>query len=289
VLDSESVDESKAICKKYGIEPVNIPQKEFNHGLTRNKGAALATGDLLYFTVQDAWIAEADMLQRMAQHFSDAAVQSVTGMQAIPHEPDKNPALWFKRMTEPVPGPAQFPPGEFAKLSGRQQIAFCRWDNVNSMYRATALKENPFTKTNLSEDIIWAKDALTMGWKIVKDPALLVYHYHHHSFRYNFRVNYAVFYADKKIFHILPAYPHVFVPLLKRAKVLFNSKQLSFPEKAGWFFHNAGIFASHTAAVIIFRAVSFFGGQRLLSKSLHFFCAAIPQGKQFTKKNRQDD
>jgi len=43
----------------------------------------LQQADLLYFTVQDAWIAETDMLRRMAQHFSDAAVQSVTGMQAI--------------------------------------------------------------------------------------------------------------------------------------------------------------------------------------------------------------
>jgi rhamnosyltransferase len=284
VLDSESTDDSKSICLKYGAQVLTIPKETFNHGLTRNIGVEKATGELIYFTVQDAWICETDMLKKMASLFSDAAVQSVTGMQAIPHEVDKNPALWFKRFSKPEVYIAQFNPELFKGLSGSEQMQYCRWDNVNSMYRKSALIAQPFIETNLSEDIVWAKQALEKGWKILKDPSLVVYHYHHQTFRYNFRVNYSVFYADRVFFGILPSYPTVFMPFLRRVKAICNRKEISIWSKPIWICHNAGIFLAHTSAVFIFRCCLFFGGQKLLNKSFSLFCSAIPQGKHLANK-----
>ncbi|MCC6544057.1 MAG: glycosyltransferase family 2 protein [Nitrospirae bacterium] len=54
VIDSGSSDNSKEIAAGFGAVIIDIPQKEFNHGMTRNTGAAKATGDYLVFTVQDA-------------------------------------------------------------------------------------------------------------------------------------------------------------------------------------------------------------------------------------------
>ncbi|MEO6838770.1 MAG: glycosyltransferase family A protein, partial [Ginsengibacter sp.] len=102
VLDSMSTDNSKEIALKYQAKVIEIPDGTFNHGLTRNLGVQHATGELIYLTVQDAWIADDDMLEKMSKHFEDTEVQSVTGMQATPHEKDKNPARWFKRYSEPV-------------------------------------------------------------------------------------------------------------------------------------------------------------------------------------------
>ena len=54
VLDSESMDNSVQIAGEFGAKVITIPQSEFNHGRTRNIGAAEASGDYIVFTVQDA-------------------------------------------------------------------------------------------------------------------------------------------------------------------------------------------------------------------------------------------
>ena len=284
VLDSASIDNSVEIALQHGAKVLNIPAEEFNHGLTRNVGITNATGELVYFTVQDAWLADVNNLQIMADHFKDIKVQSVTGMQAIPHDLDKNPALWFKRSGKPFTETFIFEAGTFNKLTGNQQLSFCRWDNVNSMYRKTALLSLPFVETNLSEDIIWAKQALENGFKIIKDPALVVYHYHHQTFVYNFKVNYSVFYADKKIFGVLPNYSKVVLPLLRRFKTIIINRQISMWSKPLWILHNVGMYAAHVIAVTIFRTSFFLGNQTLLDRSLKYFCKQVPQGKLATHK-----
>ena len=148
------------------------------------------------------------------------------------------------------------------------------------MYIKTALLQQPFVKANLSEDMIWAKVALEKGWKIIRDPSLLVYHYHHHTFSYNFRVNYSVAYEDRRIFGIKPSYPKVFIPFLKRINVIRKNKHISTITKPAWILHNAGMFLAHTLCVFVFRTILFFGGQNLLDKSLKLFCNTVPQGKQ---------
>ena len=281
VLDSASTDESVAIASNYGAKVIDISPVEFNHGLTRNVGVKRATGDLVYFTVQDAWLADVDNLQKMADHFNNKEVQSVTGMQAIPHDFNKNPALWFKRSGEPIAEVYLYNEKQpFSRLPPLQQKQICCWDNVNAMYRKSALLEQPFVRTSLSEDMIWAKQALEKGWKIVRDPSLVVYHYHHHTFSYNFKVNYAVAYEDIKVFGIKPAYPSIIIPFLKRVNSVRKNNRILMLSKPGWVLHNAGMYTAHFFSVFIFRTALFFGGEKLLDKSLRFFCNTITQGKK---------
>lgn len=280
VLDSESSDRSFEIAQQYGAKIIKIPAEQFNHGLTRNIGIKQATGDLVYFTVQDAWLAEVNNLQIMSDHFNDISVQSVTGMQAIPHDLNKNPALWFKRISKPVIEVYQYSKENFNSLAPIKQKQICCWDNVNSMYRKTALIELPFDKTNLSEDMIWSKKALEKGWTIIRDPAIVVYHYHHHEFCYNFKLNYSVAFEDKRIFGLRPSLPSIFIPLVKRIYTIVINKSLSIQQKIFWIFHNAGMFFSHTLSVFIFRMILLFRNEKLLERSLFLFSRRVPQGKQ---------
>jgi rhamnosyltransferase len=280
VLDSASTDNSKAIAERFGATFIDIEPGSFNHGLTRNLGVQHAKGDLIYLTVQDAWMANENMLQQMAAYFDDKAVQSVTGMQATPHEPDKNPARWFKRFSEPVAEWRQFEQGAFANLPALEQLALSRWDNVNSMYRRTALLQQPFVKTNLSEDMIWAKQAQERGWKIVRDAGLVVYHYHHHGFSYTFRVNYSEFYVVKKVFGILPPYPPVIMDFLKSVRVIFKNNTIGFLKKLSWVLHNFLLQTAKLLSVLSFRILYFMGSQKGIDKGLKLFCSAVPQGKQ---------
>lgn len=280
ILDSASVDESKSIALKYGALLFDIPAENFNHGLTRNFGVENAHGNFIFLTVQDAWIANNDMLEKMVKHFEDSEVESVTGMQAVPHEKNKNPALWFRRKSTPIAEKWHFLAGNFEQLEPYKQKEICCWDNVNAMYRKTALVAQPFIKANLSEDMVWSKGALEKGWKIIRDPSLVVYHYHHHSFGYSFKVNFLEFYSAKKEFGILPYYPATIIPFLKRAKTIFENRNISWTKKPKWILHNAVMISAHLLSVITFRFAYFLGNQKLIDKALKFFCPSIPQGNQ---------
>ena len=281
VLDSMSTDGSREIALKQHAKVIDVPAGTFNHGLTRNLGVQHASAGLIYFTVQDAWIAEEDMLQKMVNHFEDAAVQSVTGMQATPHEADKNPVKWFKRFTPPIAEERVFKAGEFKNLTPEKQLLLSRWDNVNAMYRKQALMQQPFAATGLAEDIIWAQQALQKGWKMVNDSSLLVYHYHHHGFGYTFKISYAEYNIVNSQFSLLPPFPPA-LSFFKSLNTLAKNKSVPLIKKGYWAFHNAGIFSAQLLAVITFRLARFAGGQKLVDKGLHFFCAETPQGKQAT-------
>jgi rhamnosyltransferase len=278
VLDSGSTDGSVKIGQRYGAEIIDIAPNTFNHGLTRNIGVEHATAPLLYFTVQDAYLAENDQLERMATHFKDEQLQGVVGMQAVPHDRDKNPALWFKRITKPNTVVRHFPDGSFARLSLQDQFQHCAWDNVNAMYRKTALEAVPFMETSFAEDWFWAKDALTAKMKIAYDPALVVYHYHHRSFGYSFRVEYIINYNFFCRFGVSPTVPAVLRPLLTGWKRIWTNNVVELKEKLYWTGHHLSSIAGNYSSHLIFIVISRFCSQKMLDKSVLFFCKTTPQG-----------
>jgi rhamnosyltransferase len=279
VLDSMSTDNSREIAKRFGAKIISVPNGTFNHGLTRNMGVQQSNGELIYFTVQDAYLPEGDQLKRMAAHFNEDKIVSVTGIQGIPNDVDKNPALWFKRFTNPVPEVKYFPQERFEKLTAREKLSNSGWDNVNAMYRKSALEKLPFRKTDFAEDALWAVDALGLGWKIIRDPSLLVYHYHYQAFSYSFKSSYILSYTFWSYFKVIPSFPRVIIPFIENAYTLIKRNQIPFSEKIKWIIHNLFRILANLFSVIIFRLTLLLGGQKLLDKSYRFFCTIIPQGK----------
>lgn len=286
VLDSNSTDKSVSIAKGFGAKVIDIKLSEFNHGLSRNVGANDAAGEFIYFTVQDAYLAENDQLQKMLKHFTDSEIQAVTGMQAIPNDPDKNPAMWFKRYSTPKIEIRHFSGNSFSALSKKDKLENSRWDNVNAMYRASALKTLPFREVSFAEDALWAFDALSRGWKIIRDSSLVVFHYHHQSFRYTFNTNYIINYTFWQNFHVMPSFQPTVKPLLQNGFTLYKRKQLLLVEKVKWFAHNAIRYIAAFCSVGTFRLAYFFGKQKLLDKTFHYFCSIVPQGSLQKKSNK---
>jgi len=278
VLDSASTDNSVAIAKEYGAEVVPVAPADFNHGLTRNLGAAIATGNLIYFTVQDAAIAEPDMLHKMAAHFNDTLVQGVVGIQGIPERTDTNPALWFRRYTQPVIETRYYPNGSFAHLTEQQQFEQSNWDDVNAMYRKSALQQIPFRETNFSEDWLWANEALKAGMKIIRDPSLMVYHYHHLYFSYVLSTQYIVNYYFQVYFQQLPHFPSLFKPLMQRTYTLFAKRKLPITQKCYWVFHNGLALLANLLSVCIFRLLYALGKEKGIKQGYQLICKKVPQG-----------
>ena len=280
ILDSRSTDNSREIACKYATKIIDIPEDSFDHGLTRNLGVQQASGDFIYLTVQDAWLAENDMLQKMALHFTDPEVMGVVGHQAVPHEEDKNPLLWYKRFSEPDITVRQVKDwNEFEKLPMEEQQAIIAWDNVVAMYRKTALAALPFVATEFAEDWIWSEQALQKGWKLVHDPAIVAWHYHHRGYRYAFRVAYALNYHFHKFLDYTPKIPAFIMPMVHATYHVAKNPLVSFKEKIYWVLHNyaghLGTYFSHLN--FLFRLKM--GGEDFISRGYNKYCKTIPQGK----------
>lgn len=284
VLDSMSDDDSKEIALKFDAKIIEIPEGTFNHGLTRNTGVQYARGDLLFYTVQDAFLSGNNLLEKMVKHFDDPQVMGVVGHQAVPHEKDKNPLLWYKRYSEPKVEIRQIKDIEKFKNSdhGVQQ-SLIAWDDVIAMYRKTALLQQPFVKTQFAEDWIWSRDALMRGWKLIYDPSLVVYHYHHSGYRYAYKVAYAVNYHFYKYFNFKPQVPDLLMPLAKSIYHLGKNPELKLKEKLYWVSHNflskLGTFNSH----VNFLIHNYLGGTKSIRKRYQKICREVPQGKQKMK------
>jgi rhamnosyltransferase len=284
VLDSASIDNSKIIAKKFGATIIDVAPGTFNHGLTRNMGVQYAQESFLYFTVQDAWLADNDMLEKMLRHFDDALVQGVVAHQAVPNEPDKNPAKWFKRVTEPQVEARYFPNGSFALLNARQQFELSNWDDVCAMYRKTALQKIPFRQTDFSEDWLWANEALSKEMKLIRDPSLLVYHYHHMTFGYVFKNSFIVNYYHYFFFKQLPLIKFLPIDTLKAIHTILKQKETPVLKKTYWIFHNTMAGFSSFLSVFTFRMSFAVGNEKLLNKAFRYICKQVPQGQQ--KKNK---
>ncbi len=280
ILDSMSTDNSRNIALSYGAKIIDIPNGTFNHGLTRNKGVEVSNGDLIYFTVQDAYLAEDDQLERMSAHFKDEEVQSVTGIQGIPSDKDKNPAIWFKRFSKPIPEVRQFKDDSFQNLSTEEKLVNSRWDDVNAMYRKTALQHLPFKETDFAEDALWAMNALESGWKIIRDSSLVVYHYHHRNYSYSYKLTYTVNYHFYKYFGCVPKFPSIILPVTKATYHLLKNKRLNLKEKFYWITYNFLDRFGNFVSDIDFLLRLNIKGVNGVTKKYNKVCKNIPQGLQ---------
>lgn len=285
VLDSGSADDSIAIAASFGAKIIDIVPQEFNHGLTRNIGVAAATGALCFLTVQDARLADDTMLERMAAHFQDNEVMAVVGHQAVPHERDKNPALWFRRYSQPKVIVRKTSTKELNSLSPSQQKNIIAWDNVIAMYRRTALLKLPFQKTNFAEDWIWSKDALLSGCTLVYDPSIVAYHYHHISFDYAYKVAFEVNFQMWQNFGFVPDRVNRFAQLLSIFYGLTFNANLNIKEKIYWMVYNLLAKAGEGISTLEFRLRLYLGGKTSLQNRYNQLCAIVPQGQQKSQRN----
>jgi rhamnosyltransferase len=278
VLDSNSIDDSVAIARSFDAKIISIESSVFNHGLTRNIGVNAASGDLVYFTVQDAYIADMHMLQKMVSHFYDTELKAVVGIQGIPKSSQTNPALWFQRMGDPDLATMYFPGVSYNYLSERERINLNCWDNVNALYRKGALLQIPFRSTNYCEDKIWADEALRSEWKLLKDSSLLVYHYHHMFLSYTISQKYIIDYFFYTRFKILPSLPNYFSSLFKSIWSLLRKKDLSFINLVYWILHNSIYLIAEFMITFLFLIFYFVSGSRGLQYGFKLFCPRVPQG-----------
>ena len=188
VIDSGSSDKTIQILTKFPkVKLIQIPGNEFDHGLTRNLGINKSTGDFCLLTVGDSYACDKYWIESLIEGFLDEEIIAVCGQQVVEHIEENNPLQWFNPVSEPRLKKVQYSPKDWSKLSPSQKLKAISWDDVNAMYRRSALIEQPFVKTSYSEDAIWAKEALEKGHTLVYNPKSRVFHYHTEDYEYTFK------------------------------------------------------------------------------------------------------
>jgi len=84
IIDSSSTDETVAIARSMGTETLVIPQKEFNHGLTREKGRKHLGTSIIVMITQDAY-ATSKTLELLVKPLMEKKA-SIAYARQVPHQ-----------------------------------------------------------------------------------------------------------------------------------------------------------------------------------------------------------
>lgn len=188
IIDSGSQDGSIEFLNRKDVNLIQIKPEAFNHGATRNLGVSHARGEFVFFSVQDAYVEDPELFEKMVAYFEDPQVAGVCGQQIVPHDKDKNPHEWFRPFSSPQPRRIRFNnEDEFWSLAPKVKREICAWDNVISMYRKEILLRLPFEPVVFGEDMLWGKAALLSGYTLIYDYSARVNHYHYHYPEYTYR------------------------------------------------------------------------------------------------------
>lgn len=189
-IDSGSRDGTRALLQQHHVRIIDIPNTEFNHGLTRNRAVQEARGAIVVLTVQDATPATRGWLATMVSSFDDPAVAGVYCHQ-IPR-PDCSPFLrerlkqWVSGTGEPKVRQVASPQAFWA-MHPTDRWLTAAFDNVASAVRRSFALEHPFQRRQFGEDVTWCRGAILAGAKVVMEPRVAVIHSHQNSIWYEFK------------------------------------------------------------------------------------------------------
>ncbi len=103
---------------------------------------------------------------------------------------------------------------ELDRMSPAERHAACAFDNVCSCIRMSVWRAHPFRSTPIAEDLEWAREVLTSGYRLAFVPSAVVWHSHERSVRYELQRTYRVHQRLQTLFGLstIPT-----VPALARA------------------------------------------------------------------------
>lgn len=179
VIDSGSTDATLALVRaRPAVRLHEIPNAEFGHGRTRNLGARLANGRVVAFLTQDATPAGPDWLSELIAPLAEPGVVGVFGRQ-LPRSHAFPLQKYDIERAFDAQGPGDrvtvrtLPAG--AGAAELDRLSF--YSDVNAAASRAFLTEVlPYRDVPYSEDLAFARDALTAGHSIAYAPAGAVLH-----------------------------------------------------------------------------------------------------------------
>ena len=183
VVDSSSKDGTAQLAMQMGVEVISIPQREFNHGATREMARHRVDGEIVVMLTQDSVLTNPDSLRQIIAAFDDPAVVAAYGRQ-LPHADAKPIGAHARIFNYP----------ELTRIKARSDagelgIKTPFISNSFAAYRQNALDAVGGFPSNviLGEDIFAAARLLLAGGKIAYVAEATVFHSHDYSVLQEFR------------------------------------------------------------------------------------------------------
>lgn len=183
-IDSGSTDGTVERLRRAGFRVEGIDKRTFDHGATRDRGIAMATGDVVVLMVQDATPLGSDWLAKMVEPFADERIAGVWCRQ-VPR-PGCQPVLDRRIRGWPGWGEGvtvkQLPAGkQLADLSPFDQLMTCAFDNVASAIRRSVWQRFPLGPRRFGEDVWFGKRVIAAGLALAHQGGAAVVHSHDRS------------------------------------------------------------------------------------------------------------
>lgn len=169
-VDSESSATDLAMMERYGARVIGIDRSNFNHGLTRDLGAAESRGRVLVFLNQDAVPCDADWLDNLvAPLFTGNGCVAVQG--AILEVPNPDQRFYWASCGDRF---------YFTRESKRwiERYFGIGFSTVNAAIRRDAWERHPFGYAPIMEDKKWQQEIVAAGQSIAVTPQAAVFHTH---------------------------------------------------------------------------------------------------------------
>jgi len=210
-VDSGSTDGTLEILRRHRARMNHIKPDDFNHGETRNLGARLsdARSRYLVYLTQDATPAPGWLEALIRPMEEDERIAGAFSRQ-LPR-PDCNPALARLMTTrwEQVGTPGRVVKKvDDVKAYQRNRAGRAFFANTSSAIRREVWEENPFHRVDFAEDSEWGDRVLRDGYKLVYEPASMVFHSHNYGLVEQLRQNFDHARGMKRLFDP-PAYGEI--------------------------------------------------------------------------------
>jgi rhamnosyltransferase len=180
VLDSESRDGTTELARRAGAHVRRVARATFNHGATRNLGAALARGRFVAFLTQDALPANDQWLAALVEAIEEEGAVGATS-RVLPR-PGCSPLVERSVRRDIVHADERVVKratrDELARLSPLERRVLVHFNNVASCVRRDFLERLPFPEIPFGEDLAFGLRAIERGEALVHEPRSLVLHSH---------------------------------------------------------------------------------------------------------------
>lgn len=176
IIDSGSTDGTAEFAREMGFRVHVIEPSEFGHGRTRNQAARMSSRSLLALITHDVLPCSPDWPLLFARALKDETVAGVYGRQ-IPRSASTM-EMFFVSMNYPEK-PLRYDPSEDRHHPRPGRVLF---SNAFSAVRRSTLLAHPFpADAPVSEDQMFAFQALEAGLSIVYEPRAEALHAHSYT------------------------------------------------------------------------------------------------------------
>jgi len=172
-VDSGSSAAELTAMERSGARVIHVERSQFNHGLTRDLGAAASRGRVLVFLNQDAVPRDLDWLERLTAPLF-AANDCVAVQGAIVEVPDRERRFYWDSCGDRF---------YFTRETRRwlERYFGIGFSTVNAAIRRDVWERHPFGYAPILEDKKWQREVVAAGHGIAVAPLAAVAHTHNYD------------------------------------------------------------------------------------------------------------